>query len=220
MKRMSLKATPITSSQSGLLQALLGVACGLILGASSPAAFAEKADKDKPINLEADSAKYDDVKQVMIAEGRVLVTKGTLVLRASRLEQREDPEGNQFMVATTKVGDRVFFRQKREGLDEFMEGEADRIDYDGKADVVRLLGKAVMRRLRGAVLADESTGNLIVFNNTTETLNINGQLATASAPSQRVRMMLSPKADKAVAPAGGVPTPVLRGATQVEVRQP
>lgn len=220
MKRMSLKALPITSGQPGLLQTLLGVACGLILGASSPAAFAEKADKDKPINLEADLAKYDDVKQVMIAEGRVLVTKGTLVLRASRLEQREDPEGNQFMVATTKAGDRVFFRQKREGLDEFMEGEADRIDYDGKADVVRLSGKAVLRRLRGAVLADESTGNLIVFNNTTETMNINGQPATASAPSQRVRMMLSPKVDKTTPPTGGVAAPVLRGATQVEVRQP
>lgn len=220
MKRMSLKAMPITSSQPSRLQALLGVACGLILWATSPTVFAEKADKDKPINLEADAAKYDDVKQVMIAEGRVLVTKGTLVLRASRLEQREDSEGNQFMVATTKVGDRVFFRQKREGLDEFMEGEADRIEYDGRADVMRLSGKAVMRRLRGAVLADESTGNLIVFNNTTETMNINGKPATASSPSQRVRMMLSPKADKAVAPTGGVPAPVLRGATQVEMRQP
>ena len=204
----------------GLVQALCSMACGLVLGIASPTALAEKADKDKPINLEADSAKYDDVSQIMIAEGRVLVTKGTLVLRASRLEQREDPEGNQFMVATTKVGDRVFFRQKREGLDEFMEGEADRIDYDGRADVVRLSGKAVMRRLRGAVLADESTGNLIVFNNTTETMSINGQPATASAPSQRVRMMLSPKADKTAPPTGGVAAPVLRGTTQVEVRQP
>ncbi len=217
---MSLQITPIKSSQSGLLQALWGVACGLILSTLAPTAFAEKADKDKPINLEADLAKYDDVKQVMIAEGRVLVTKGTLVLRASRIEQREDPEGNQYMAATTKVGERVFFRQKREGLDEFMEGEADRIDYDGRADVVRLSGKAVLRRLRGAVLADESTGNLIVFNNTTETMTINGQPATASAPSQRVRMMLSPKADKTVAPTGGVPTPALRGAVQVDVRQP
>ena len=124
------------------------------------------------------------------------------------------------MVATTKVGERVFFRQKREGLEEFMEGEADRIDYDGKADVVRLVGKAVLRRMRGAVLADESTGNLIVFNNTTETMNINGQSATASAPSQRVRMMISPKTDKNAPPTGGVPAPVLRSTTQTEVRQP
>jgi lipopolysaccharide export system protein LptA len=217
---MSLQITPLISSQSGLLQALWGLACGLVLSAASPAAFAEKADKNKPINLEADSAQYDDAKQTMVVEGRVLVTKGTLVLRAMRVEQREDPEGNQFMVATAKAPERVFFRQKREGLDEFMEGEAERIDYDGKADTVRLSGRAVMRRLRGSTLADESVGNLIVFNNMTETMNINGKQATAGVPSQRVRMMLSPKADKTVVPTGGVPTPALRGASQVEMRQP
>lgn len=210
----------LSFNQTGLVKAISGVACGLVLGALSPTVLAEKADKDKPINLEADSAQYDDVKQVMVAEGRVLVTKGTLVLRAAKVEQREDPEGNQFMVATAKSAERVFFRQKREALDEFMEGEAERIDYDGKADVMRLSGKAVLRRLRGAILADESTGNLIVFNNTTETMNINGRPATASAPSQRVRMMLSPKADKSLPPAGGVTTPVLRGTSQIEVRQP
>jgi len=207
-------------NQAGLVKALCGVACGLALGVSSPAALAEKADKDKPIHLEADSAQFDDARQIMVVEGRVLVTKGTLMLRASRLEQREDATGNQFMVATAKAGERVFFKQKREGLDELMEGEADRVEYDGKIDTVRLSGKAVIRRLRGGVVADESTGNLIVFNNTTETMNINGSPATASAPSQRVRMMLSPKADKSLPPTGGVADPVLRGASQIEARQP
>lgn len=212
---ISLQAIAIKFHPPGLAQAICGMACGLVLGSTSLAAFAEKADKDKPINLEADSANYDDAHQIMIAEGRVLVTKGTLVLRASRLEQREDPEGNQFMVATTKVGERVFFRQKREGLDEFMEGEAERIDYDGKADVLKLTGRAVMRRLRGAAIADESTGSLIVFNNFTETLSINGASVGAlagSAPQGRVRMMLTPKPDKTAAPApsGGVPAPALK----------
>lgn len=217
---ISLQTIAVKLHLSGLVQALCGVACGVFLLSASPSAQAERADKNKPMNLEADSAKFDDVRQIMVMEGRVLVTKGTLVLRAARIEQREDPEGNQFMVATAKPGEQVFFRQKREGLDEFMEGEADRIDYDGKADTVRLAGKAVMRRLRGAVLADESIGSLIVFNNTTETMNINGSLATASTPSQRVRMMLSPKADKTAPPTGGVAAPVLRGAAQLEVRQP
>ncbi len=220
MNKMSLQATSAKCSQMGLVQALCGLACGLVLCFSSPMALAEKADKNKPLNLEADSANYDDVKQLMVVEGRVLVSKGTLVLRAARVEQREDPEGNQFMVATAKAGEQVFFRQKREGLDEYMEGEADHIDYDGKADIVRLAGKAVLRRLRGSTLADESRGNLIVFNNTTETMNLNGSQATTSLPGQRVRMMLSPKADKAAAPTGGVPTPALRGSDQVEVKQP
>ena len=198
------------------MQALSSLACGLVLCLASSVALAEKADKNKPMNLEADSAKFDDVKQTMVIEGRVLVTKGTLVLRAARVEQREDPEGNQFMVATAKPGEQVFFRQKREGLDEFMEGEANRIDFDGKADTVHLIGKAVMRRLRGAVLADESIGSLIVFNNTTETMNITGSQAAAGSPPQRVRMMLTPK-PKTDTPPAAQPSPALRGTSQIDV---
>ncbi len=190
-----------------LLQALLVLVSGPV--------FAERADKNKPLNLEADSARYDDAQKIMVAEGAVLITKGTMVMRAARLEQREDPEGNQFLVATSSASGRVFFKQKREGLDEFMEGEAERIDYDGKADVLKLTGRAVMRRLRGAAIADESTGSLIVFNNFTETLSINGASVGAlagSAPQGRVRMMLTPKPDKTAAPApsGGVPAPALK----------
>jgi lipopolysaccharide export system protein LptA len=176
------------------------------------AVFAERADKNKPINLEADSMTHDEARQTSTLEGGVVLTKGTLVLRANRVEVRKDAQENQFMTATAKTGERVLFRQKREGLDEFMEGEASRIEYDGKQDVVRLSGNAVMRRLRGSLLADESVGSVIVFNNITETLTINGAAATSSQPAQRVRIMLSPKEDKTAPPqpTGGVAVPVLR----------
>ena len=188
----------------------------------SVSAFAEKADKQKPMNLEADVAHYDDVSQVMIAEGAVVVTKGTMIIRGARIEQREDPEGNQYLLATPKpkTSERAFFRQKREGLDEYMEGEADRIEYDGKTDVLRLTGHSVMRRLRGVKLADESTGDLIVFNNITETMIINGEPLVSKAPPQRVHMMLSPKEDKKLAPTGNVSAPVLRPTPQMSPEQP
>jgi lipopolysaccharide export system protein LptA len=199
---------------------LLVLACG--------PAFAERADRNKPIQIEANSAVYDEAKKIMVIEGRVSITKGTLSMRAGRVEQREDAAGNQFMTATATAGERVSFRQKRDGVNEFMEGEAERIEYDGKADVVRLSGKAVMRRLRGTVVADESTGNLIVFNNATETLSINGGTAggtansasTANAPQGRVRMMLTPKVDTSsaapVSPSGGVANPALKNSESVK----
>lgn len=192
----------------------------LLVLACSPA-FAERADRNKPIQIEANSAVYDEAKKMMVIEGRVSVTKGTLSLRAGRVEQREDTAGNQFMTATATAGERVFFRQKRDGVDEFMEGEAERIEYDGKADVVRLSGRAVMRRLRGTTVSDESTGNLIVFNNSTETLSINGGTAggtanSTSAPQGRVRMMLTPKTESAAAPAGGVANPALKNSESVK----
>ncbi|MDI9334666.1 MAG: lipopolysaccharide transport periplasmic protein LptA [Cytophagales bacterium] len=190
------------------------VLVGLVCLSAQGMVWAEKADKNKPLNLEADSARFDDVQKIMVAEGAVVVTKGTMVLRAARLEQREDPQGNQFLVATPQAGGTAFFRQKREGLDEFMEGEAERIEYDGKVDVLKLTGRAVMRRLRGSAVADEATGYQIVFNNLTETMNVNGAAATgatASTPagSGRVRMVLSPKLDKTASPASSDAAPAL-----------
>jgi len=195
--------------------------CGALFAAASLSVLAEKADKQKPMNLEADVAHYDDVAQVMIAEGSVVVTKGTMAIRAARLEQHEDPEGNQYLLATPKqkTTERVFFRQKREGLDEYMEGEAERIEYDGKADVLRLKGRAVMRRLRGSTLADESTGDLIVFNNITETMIINGESLAIKGPPQRVHMMLSPKEEKKPELKGGVLAPVLRATPEMTPQQ-
>lgn len=178
------------------------ITCAVLLAGSllMSSAWAEKADRNKPINLEADSAVYDDAKQVMVAQGHVIVTKGTLLMRADRLEQREDRDGSQYMTATAKAGGRVFFRQKRDGLDEYMEGEAQQIEYDGKADVIRLIGKAVLRRLQGATLADESTGELIVFNNATESISLQGGDASSNKTPERVRMMLSPRNEKSTAP--------------------
>ena len=195
-----------------LLQALLVLASGPV--------FAERADKTKPLNLEADSARFDDAKKTMVAEGAVLITKGTMLMRAARIEQREDKDGNQFLLATPKAGERVFFRQKREGLDEFMEGEAERVEYDSKADLLKLVGRAVMRRLRGGTVADESTGHQIVFNNFTETLILNGAPPSAAggAPASRVRLTLSPKPDKATtsAPTGDVAAPSLKSSETVQ----
>lgn len=204
--------------QQAWIPVFAGITAAIVALFGCVPALAERADKNKPINLEADSMTHDEARQTSTLEGAVLLTKGTLVLRANRVEVRKDAQENQFMVATAKAGERVLFRQKREGLDEFMEGEAARIDYDGKLDVVRLTGNAVMRRLRGATLADESVGNVIVFNNITETLTINGTPATDKQAAQRVRIMLSPKEDKAAppVPTGGVAAPSLRPAQQVK----
>jgi lipopolysaccharide export system protein LptA len=168
----------------------IALCAALVLGCGP--ALAEKADKQKPINLEADNLKNDEAKKLTVVEGRVVLTKGTILLRANRLEVRNEAGDAQYLLATAKPNERVFFRQKREGLDEFMEGEAERIEYDSKLDVVRLVGRAVMRRLRGATLADEAVGHSIIFNNQTETLSINGAAPDAKS-TDRVRMMLSPK---------------------------
>jgi lipopolysaccharide export system protein LptA len=104
---------------------------------------------------------------------------------------------------------RAFFRQKRDSVEEYMEGEGDTIEYDGKADTVRFVQKAQLRRLRGTVLADEITGGVIIYENLTDRFTVDGNSGkgAAGAPTGRVRAMLSPKPEpvSSAIPAAGTP---------------
>ena len=175
------------------------LACfGLAFFLSAPlAVWAEKADRNKPMNIEADNLDHDELKQLSIFTGKVVATKGTITMRGHRLEVRQDPDGFQYGILTAVQGARAFYRQKREGVDEWIEGEGERIEYDGRADKVVLLVKADFRRYRGTVLSDQMTGQRIVYENLTDQFTVDGQLAgtkpAPDAPKGRVRAVLTPR---------------------------
>lgn len=158
-------------------------------------AFAEKADREKPINLEADRVTVDDAKQLATFEGNVVLTQGTMIIRGDRMEVRQDKEG--FKSGTT-WGNLAYFRQKREGYDEYIEGFAERIEYDGRGDKVQMFMRASMKRGQ-----DEVRGNYISYDATTEFFQVQGggsKAATANNPDGRVRAVIQPK-PKAAPPA-------------------
>jgi lipopolysaccharide export system protein LptA len=177
----------------------------LVMAFCGTAAWAEKADTNKPMNVEADALRYDDLNQTSVFTGRVVLTKGTIIIRGARVDVRQDPEGFQFGVVTAEPGKLAYYRQKREGVDEFIEGEAEVIEYDGRADRVKFIRRAELRRYRGAVVIDESIGRLITYDNTTDVFTVDGG-AGSGAPGGRVRAMLSPR-EAASAPAGAARTP-------------
>ena len=160
---------------------------------------AEKADRNKAMNAEADTLRYDDLKQTSVFTGNVVITKGTITIRGAQVDVRLDPEGYQFGTAVEKSPKRAFFRQKRDvergATDEWIEGEAETIVYDGKADTVTFSKNAILRRYKGAAVSDETQGNQIVYDNTTDVFTVAGGPANATAinPTGRVRTMISPK---------------------------
>jgi lipopolysaccharide export system protein LptA len=164
----------------------------LAIALSAGLAHAEKEDQKKPMNVEADALRYDDLKQTSVFTGRVVVTKGTIIIRGGRIDVRQDPEGYQYGVVTAEPGKLAFFRQKREGVDEYIEGEGETIEYDGKADRVKFVRRAELRRFRGAVLNDEMSGNLITYDNTNDVFTVDGGPASPAA-NGRVRAVLAPK---------------------------
>jgi lipopolysaccharide export system protein LptA len=166
-------------------------------------AQAEKADSTKPMNIEADALRHDELKQTSVFTGNVVMTKGTIVLRGAQLDVRQDPEGYQYGVVTAEAGKRAFFRQKRDTVpgqpEEFVEGEGEVIEYDGKADLVKFIRRGELRRYRGGQLSDEITGSINVYNNLTDVFTVDGQKTSGGQPSStagqggRVRAVLAPK---------------------------
>lgn len=166
---------------------------------------AEQSDHKQPINVESDALRYDDLKQISVFTGNVVVTRGSIVIRGARVEVRQDPEGYQFGVVTALPGKRAFFRQKRDGGDEeYIEGESETIEYDGKADVFRLIKTAELRRLHGTRVSDVVSGTVIVYNSLTDIFTVDG---TPQSGGGRVRATLTPRsgASSAVPPSSNRP---------------
>ncbi len=197
--------------------ALAGITATLL---AATAARAEKADRDKPVNIEADRVSVDDVKKVQTFEGNVQLSKGTLVIRAERIVVIQDDDGYQRGVATGSPGVLPTFRQKREAQDGYIEGEAERIEHDAKAEKTQFFNRA---RVKSGL--DEVRGQFISYDALSEqyfvTSGPNGTRAQAGS-GERVRAVIQPKT-----PATGAATsrpeatlaPALKGAVDITPRQ-
>jgi len=182
-----------TTWETGLAAALLG------LMAAGPAA-AERADRNKPLTMEADRpCTVDLVRQLSVCSGNVVIAQGTLVIRADRVELRELPDGYRTATAIGSPGRPAAYKQRRDGGEEELEGSAERVEYDARNDTLRFIGNAQVRRLRGSLPAEDIQGNVIVWDNAAELFSVHGGTATPTNPSGRVRAVLSPRADAASA---------------------
>ncbi|MGZ8264786.1 MAG: lipopolysaccharide transport periplasmic protein LptA [Burkholderiales bacterium] len=150
---------------------------------------AEKADRTKPIHLEADRVTVDDVKQIATFTGNVVLTQGSMTMRGDRMQVRQDKSG--FRHGTT-WGSLAYFRQKRDSVDEFIEGWAERIEYDSRTDKVEMFNRAMLRRGQ-----DQVQGSYISYDVATEFFQVTGgdtKSATSKSSENRVRAIFQPKA--------------------------
>lgn len=174
------------------------IVCGTLFALATPAQ-AERADRNKPMQLEADHMKVDEKTQTQVFSGDVKLQQGSLEIRADRLTVAQDKQGFQRGVAHGKSGTQAWFRQKRDGRDEYVEGQADRIEYDGQAEIVDFYGNAKVRNNQ-----DEASGPHLRYSIKTETFSGAGQAAATSAGAApaagRVRMVIQPKNDEAAEP--------------------
>ena len=164
------------------------------LALAAPAGLhAEKADRTRPMVIEAEKPGTVDLqRQIVVFNGNVVITQGTLEIRAERVELREMPDGHRAVSAVGSPGQTASYRQRRDVGDEVLEGRAERIEYDSRSEVLRFVGNGSVRRLRGGSVADEITGALITWDNRQQLFCVQGGAPTAASPDGRVRAVLSP----------------------------
>lgn len=157
----------------------------------APASYAERADRDKPLHLDADQVVVDDAHQISTFTGNVQLAQGTMLIRGDKIVIVQDKDG--FKLGTA-YGHTASYQQKREGLDEYVYGFGDRIEYDTRTETVNFYGNARIKRNQ-----DDVRGEHITYSAKTEIFSVNGSGAT-NAPSTRVRAVLQPKPKRAAIP--------------------
>lgn len=156
-------------------------------------ALAEKADRDKPTQVEANRMSADDARRLNVFEGEVVVTKGSMRLTADRLVVRQDADGFQSATAT---GRPARFRQRqdprpgeKEGI--WVDGEALRIELDDREQKIELFDRA--RVSRGG---DEVAGDYIFVDQRSDFYQVSSGKGAAKG---RVKAVIQPKAPGAEA---------------------
>jgi len=151
----------------------------------APPAAAERADREKEIVIGADHLVADDAKRTSTFEGNVVVTQGTMRMTAKQVTVQEDPDRHKHYTAH---GAPVTFRQKRDNVDEWVEGFADRAEFDDRTDMLRLYGHAKVKTNQ-----NEITGDFISYDMRRELAEVMGAPPGVTPPrNSRVKVIIVP----------------------------
>ena len=178
---------------------LLAAPAALLALAWVSTAVAEQADRTKPISVASANAVADQARHTAEFSGDVVVTQGTLEIRADRVHMREGANGERLGFAFGKPGVPVQFRQRGDRPDEWNEGQAERVEYDSLANEVRLIGAATLRNLNGTLVTQSVASDAITYDTARDRVSSTGaEQATARAgdgrPAQRVTVVFAPRA--------------------------
>jgi lipopolysaccharide export system protein LptA len=158
----------------------------ILISLHTPACFAERADSDKPLHLESDQVLIDNAKKISTFTGNVQLTQGTMLIRGDKIVVTQDKDGFKH---GTIYGNTASFRQKRQGMNEYVEGNGERIEYDSRSEAIDLYGQAQVKRGQ-----DDVRGEHITYNIRTELFQVSsGEMSSVNTPPKRVRAVLQPK---------------------------
>jgi len=153
----------------------------LLLSLLPLTAWGLDADRDQPINIEADQASLNDKTGFSVYEGNVRLQQGTLVFTGNRMTVQLTDKKLDTIILT---GTLATYVQRPEGKVVDQHAEAERIEYYALDERVILLRKARIWESGD----EEFRSDRIVFNLKTDTVNAGG-----GGDSGRVHITLQPR---------------------------
>lgn len=157
--------------------------------------WAAQDDAKQPINIEADRMQYDSENKISRFFGAVVATQGSITIRSAQMEVRQDATGNELGVAIGSKQKRAYFKQDRDEENEYVEGEALRLEYDSRTGTLKLVGDAIVRRYRNNELWDQSTGGVITYNDNSSFFTVESG-ANSNSTTGRVKAVFRPEPKK------------------------
>lgn len=141
------------------------------------------SDETQSIEIQSDSAEFDDKKGTAVYHGHVLMTQGSRQLTSDTLTIQKDQHGKiKLMIAT---GNPAHFKAKPAPEKPFSEGHANIVKYFPNENKIILLENAELTQNQDTIRGD----NLSYFLNTKV-------LSSEPVPGKRTTVILAPRTSK------------------------
>ena len=155
----------------------------LLLCLLTPAANALESDRDQPVEIESDSAEFDDLAGLTTYRGNVRLIQGTIELLADEIQLRTV---NDEIVELIASGRPAQYEQLPELQAEKLYAQSNRIRYLLDQDLIELSGDASLSQ-QGTTLS----GGTILYDVRQHILKASSG-ATNQNSTERVRVVLPP----------------------------
>ncbi|WP_237057782.1 lipopolysaccharide transport periplasmic protein LptA [Microbulbifer sediminum] len=153
-------------------------------------ATALPSDRQQPVKVNAQKLEANRGKNLSVYSGNVVITQGSLQIRADRVEVHGNPEGEIRRVIAT--GSPAHFQQQMQQTQNLIKARARRIEFKVNSDELQLTGDAYVDR----------DGNTLAAEQIDYDLNSEKMQAQGQSGDGRVEMIWKPERK----PEGQAPT--------------
>ena len=157
-------------------------------------AFAEKADQDKPLILEAEKVSVNDVQQIYELNGEIRLFKGSIFVTGDQGNIKVDPEGYEYVDMKGTPEEVASFRQRGEGAaDEFIQARGTAVNYNAKTEFLTLTGDASLKRLNNMQMIDQLHGWKIEYDDVKQYYRVSPPANVKADDLPLAKAILSPR---------------------------